>query len=146
MFRAILSVLTLLFVSPLLAQAPDGLYDMDVLNANPHLIQRFPGEVSPGNRTIIIVGESGGVRNVSGAPIPTQYQGNLLDFDAPVSDSNIEVDRRESFEEASKRVKKREPKGPSFSDVAIEVKRRGRFDLESPTSSRRVRNIQLYDF
>jgi hypothetical protein len=134
--------------SSLWAQSPDGLYDMDVLNANPQLIQRFPGEVPPGNRTIIIISGQGTQQNISGDPIPTQYQGDLLDFGSPVDAAvEVEVDRSSSFEQTSRRVQRREqPAGPSFSDVARDVRSRGRLELNTPTASRRVRDIQLYDF
>lgn len=145
--RAFFCVLTIVFCSPLFAQAPDGLYDMDVLNANPHLIQRFPGEVAPGNRTIIIVTESG-ARNVSGTgvPVPVQYQGDLLDFDSSSPVTDIEVVRQNSFENTSRRVERQKPSGPSFSDVADKVNRRDRLNLSTPTASRQLRDLQLYDF
>lgn len=134
----------LIFSTASLAQSPDGLYDMDVLNANPHLIQRFPGEVAPSNRTIIIVGSQGRIQTSAGEPVPIQYQGDL--FDLGEVESNIEVDTSTSFQQTSRRVEKKKPAGPSFSDVAQDVNSRGRLDLAAPTASRRVRDIQLYDF
>ena len=105
-----------------------GLYELDVLNDNPELIQRFPGErmLSKGYKKPGI-----------GDSFSAGYLKELLNFDYPeiIVDPSIERFRKME-QEAELRS--------SFSDIVTDSNKGG--DSKVVTTSAQARNIQLYDF